>query len=123
VFHEPRQQGNSSRKQDPAVDYFYSAAAHRLRGALWPSFAPARIGYSYTSHGYARDYGFGNNVSTGIGQVSAGILISGVAKIAVSRAFGPSQTYVDSRSMAKTTMNNFKSWSFGITYQSAPPTK
>jgi hypothetical protein len=25
------------------VDYFYSAAVHRLRGALWPSFAPARI--------------------------------------------------------------------------------
>jgi hypothetical protein len=25
------------------VDYFYSAAEHRLRGALWPSFAPARI--------------------------------------------------------------------------------
>jgi len=25
------------------VDYFYSAAEHRSRGALWPSFAPARI--------------------------------------------------------------------------------
>jgi hypothetical protein len=23
--------------------YFYSAAEHRLRGALWPSFAPALI--------------------------------------------------------------------------------
>jgi hypothetical protein len=25
------------------VDYFYSAASHCLRGALWPSFALARI--------------------------------------------------------------------------------
>jgi hypothetical protein len=31
-------------KQDPAVAYFYSARAHRSRGALWPSFAPALIG-------------------------------------------------------------------------------
>ena len=26
------------------MDYFYSAAEHRSRGALWPSFAPALIG-------------------------------------------------------------------------------
>jgi hypothetical protein len=25
------------------VDHFYSAVEHRLRGALWPSFAPALI--------------------------------------------------------------------------------
>ena len=43
MFHEPCQQGNSSRKQDPAVDYFYSAAEHRSRGALWLGFALARI--------------------------------------------------------------------------------
>jgi len=43
VFQEPCHQSNSSRKQDPAVDCFYSAAAHRSRGALWPSFALARI--------------------------------------------------------------------------------
>src|ERR1039458_1373759 len=43
VSHEPCLQGNSSRKQDPAVANFYSAAAPRSRGALWPSFAPARI--------------------------------------------------------------------------------
>jgi len=29
-------------KRNPA-DYFYSAATHRSRGALWPIFAPARI--------------------------------------------------------------------------------
>jgi hypothetical protein len=43
VFHELRHQSNSSRKQGPAVANFYSAAEHRSRGALWPSFAPARI--------------------------------------------------------------------------------
>ena len=34
---------NNSRNQVPAVDYFYSAAKRRLRGALWPSFALALI--------------------------------------------------------------------------------
>ena len=43
MFHEPRHQGNSSRKQDPAVANFYSAVEHRSLGALWPSFALARI--------------------------------------------------------------------------------
>jgi hypothetical protein len=84
-------------------------------------FVGGSYGYSRASHGYARDYGFGDNVNSRIGQVSAGIVISGVAKIALSRAFGPSQTYIDSTSMTQTTTNNFKSWSFGITYQSAPP--
>ncbi len=92
--------------------------AKTMAGAL---FVGGSYGYSYMSHGYARDYGFGNNYSNGIGQVSVGILISGVAKITLSRAFGPSQTYMDSTSMVTTTVNNFKSWSFGITYQSPPP--
>jgi hypothetical protein len=83
-------------------------------------FVGGSYGYDYMSHGYARNYGFGNHVNNGIGQVSAGILISGVAKIAVSRAFGPSQIYIDGTSMAQTTVNNFKAWSFGITYQSPP---
>jgi hypothetical protein len=83
-------------------------------------FVGGSYGYSYTSHGYARDYGFGSNVNNGIGQISAGILISGVAKISISRAFGPSQTYVDSTTNAQTTVNNFKAWSFGISYQSPP---
>jgi len=34
---------NYSRNQNPAVDYFYSAAKRRSLGALWPIFAPARI--------------------------------------------------------------------------------
>jgi len=85
-------------------------------------FVGGNYGYSYTSHGYARDYGFGNNVNNRMGQASAGILINNVAKISVSRAFGPSQTYIDSTSVSRTTINNFKSWSFGITYQSSPLT-
>lgn len=82
-------------------------------------FIGGSYGYSYSSHPYARDYGFGS-VHRGVGQASAGILINKVAKISVSRGFGPSQTYIDGTSMARTTVNNFKSWSFGITYQSAP---
>jgi hypothetical protein len=82
-------------------------------------FVGGSYGYGYMSHGYARDYGFGNNVSNGVGQVSVGMLISGVATISLSRAFGPSQTYIDSTSMVQTTVNNFKAWSFGISYQSS----
>jgi hypothetical protein len=73
------------------------------------------------SHDYARDYGFGNHVENGVGQVSFGILLNNVAKISVSRGFGPTQTYIDNTSMATTTINNLKSWSIGITYQSTPP--
>ncbi len=94
-----------------------SPGSSQFAGAI---FVGGSYGYNYTSHGYARDYGFGNNVSNGVGQVSAGILVSGVAKIAVSRAFGPSQTYIDSTTKTQTTVNNFKAWSFGITYQSPP---
>jgi hypothetical protein len=36
-----------SRNQVPAMDYFYSAAKHRSRGALWPIFAPALIDTEY----------------------------------------------------------------------------
>ena len=84
-------------------------------GAL---FVGDSYGYSHTSHDYSRDYGFGGHVNRPIGQVSAGILINNVAKISVSRGFGPSQTYIDSTSMLQRTVNNFKSWSIGVTYQS-----
>ena len=85
-------------------------------------FAGGSYGYDYMSRGYAKDYGFGQ-MNCGMGQIVFGILINSVAKITVSRAFGPSQTYIDSTTMARTTVNNFKAWSFGITYQSAPPSK
>jgi len=91
--------------------------SQHLAGSL---FFGGSYGYNYMSRGYARDYGFGREMHHGIGQISFGILINGVAKITVSRAFGPSQTYIDSTSNTQTTVNNFKSWSFGITYQSAP---
>jgi hypothetical protein len=58
-------------------------------------FLGGAYGYSYTSHGYALDYGI-PHVSNGLGQISAGMLINGVAQVAVSRGFGPSQTYTDS---------------------------
>lgn len=83
-------------------------------------FVGGSYGYDYMSHDYARNYGFGSRVSNGIGQASVGVLINGVVKVAFSRAFGPSQTYIDTTSMAQTTVNNFKSWSIGIAYQQAP---
>jgi Fibronectin type III domain len=86
-------------------------------------FLGGSYGYDYMSRGYARDYGFGNQINNGIGQISFGILINGVAKITVSRAFGPSQTYIDSTTKAQTTVNNFKAWSFGIAYQTPSPAK
>jgi hypothetical protein len=86
-------------------------------------FVGGSYGYSYMSHDYAREYGFASHVNNGVGQVSAGFLINNVANIALSRAFGPSQTYIDSTSMAPTTVNYFKAWSFGITYQSSPASK
>jgi hypothetical protein len=92
--------------------------AKSFKGAL---FLGGSYGYSYMSHGYARDYGFGTNWSNSIGQVSVGILVNGVARITFSKAFGPSQTYIDSTSNTQKTVNNFKTLSFGITYQSASP--
>jgi Fibronectin type III domain len=86
-------------------------------------FFGGSYGYNYMSHGYARDYGFANKFNNGIGQISFGIVINGVARITVSRAFGPSQTYIDSTTMAHTTANNFKAWSFGVGYQSPTPSK
>jgi hypothetical protein len=80
-------------------------------------FVGGSYGYSYTSHDYAQEYGFGDRVRNCIGQISAGILINGVARITVSRAFGPWQSYIDSVTMTQTRVNNFKAWSIGITYQ------
>ena len=82
-------------------------------------FLGGSYGYSYTSHGYARDYGFGTRVNNDIGQVTAGVMLTNISKITFSRAFGPSQTYIDSTTLVQTKVNAFKAWSFGITYQSA----
>jgi len=95
-----------------------------ITGAL---FAGGSYGYSYTAHQYIRDYGI-KNASNRLGQVSGGIVLSGVATLAFSRAFGPVQTYYDGTvtptPTTTTTVNNFKSWCFQLTYQSpAPGTK
>jgi hypothetical protein len=97
-----------------------TAGTQHFAGSL---FLGGSYGYTYMSRGYARDYGFGNQMNNGIGQLSFGVLINGVAKIVVSRGFGPSQTFADSTTMTKTSVDNFKAWSFGITYQTAPPAK
>lgn len=86
-------------------------------------FAGGSYGYSYTSPAYLRDYGFASTQNNGIGLVSFGIVLNGVARISVSRGFGPSQTYIDSTTMIKTSVNNFKAWSIGVTYQSPTPSK
>lgn len=90
-------------------------------GAL---FAGGSYGYSYTSQQYIRNYGIANS-SNRLGQVAAGIIINGVAKLAFSKAFGPSQTFFDGTvtptPTKAITVNNFKAWSFELSYQSAAP--
>jgi hypothetical protein len=94
-------------------------ASSGIAGSLFGGFT---YGYAYTSHGYARDYGFGNAVHIAMGEVSAGIVLDTVATITVTRGFGPSQSYIDNTGMVPVHMNvnNFKTWSLGITYQKAP---
>jgi hypothetical protein len=83
-------------------------------------FLGGAYGYSYTSHGYALDYGFAKQ-NNRLGQISAGIRVNGVVNIVISRGFGPPQTYFDStNNNSRTTINNFKAWSIGISYQKAP---
>jgi hypothetical protein len=86
-------------------------------------FAGASYGYSYTSPSYLRDYGFSGKQNNGIGQLIFGIVINNVARISVSRGFGPSQTYINNTTMATTAgrVNNFEAWSIGVTYQSPTP--
>ena len=82
-------------------------------------FIGGNYGYNYASHGFARDYGFEKRTSSGVGQVVFGAVLNGIGRISVSRGFGPSQVYVDSTSASAlpVRINNFKSWSFGLTYQ------
>lgn len=83
-------------------------------------FFGGNYGYNYASHGYAQDYGSGNRVSSGVGQVVIGAVLSNIRRVSISRGFGPSQVYVESAgtSSLPARLNNFKSWSFGLTYQS-----
>ena len=81
MFHERCHQGNSSRKQDPAVANFYSAAAHRLRGALWPSFALARI-YSPQARGRSE-----RSFSTWQGRLPQELRLRGIRTLEAANAF------------------------------------
>jgi hypothetical protein len=101
-----------------SVNVAPTGSSSNFAGALFAGFS---YGYSYTSHGYARDYGFGNAVHNAMGQISAGILMNNVARITISRGFGPKQSYIDNTSGTPVAryVNNFKTWSFGITYQPA----
>ena len=80
-------------------------------------FLGAEYGYAYTSAGYARQYGFGKNTSSQIGDISLGVLVNGQFTVAVVRQFGPSQTYIDSTTNMLTHINNFHTLSFSIWYQ------
>jgi hypothetical protein len=90
-------------------------------GAL---FIGGSYGYTYTSHAYIRDYGIAGPENS-LGQISGGVILNGIAKIAFSRAFGPSQTYIDGTvtptPITPTTINNFKTLSFELSYQSPAP--
>jgi hypothetical protein len=81
-------------------------------------FIGGQYGYAYTSHGYAREYGFVNKSNAQVGNVAAGLIVTGQFNISVLRQFGPSQQYILSTTGSRTVANNFKSWSFGIQYQS-----
>lgn len=82
-------------------------------------FLGGSYGYGLANHTYAVQNGFGGRVNYQLAQVSAGILINGVVKIAASRGFGPSQKYIDSSSMVQKVVNNFQTWSVAIAYQSS----
>jgi hypothetical protein len=86
-------------------------------------FIGGNYGYNYASHAFSRDYGFANRTSSGVGQVVFGAVLNSIGRISVSRGFGPSQVYVDSTtaSALPVRVNNFRSWSFGLTYQSPSP--
>jgi len=77
-----------------------------------------QYGYAYTAHRYTQEYGFYHKTNADVGDVSFGVLVTGQFNIAVMRQFGPSQKYIDSTTNDLTVINNFKSWSFGILYQS-----
>jgi len=76
-----------------------------------------QYGYAFTSHAYARDYGFFNKSNADLGEAAFGLIVTGQFNISVMREFGPTQQYKDSVSGTDAKVNNFKSWSFSIQYQ------
>ncbi len=86
-------------------------------------FLGAMYGYNLMNHTYSLQNGFAGKINTQLAQVTAGVLLNGTVNIAASYGFGPSQRYVDSTSMATTTINNFNKWSFAIAYQTSSKSK
>jgi hypothetical protein len=101
------------------LQYSSSNTAANSNDPAGSIFLSAMYGYSLMNHSYSVQNGFGGRVNSQIAQVGAGILISGVAKIAVYRGFGPSQRYIDSSTMATSPVNDFNKWSVAIAYQSS----
>jgi hypothetical protein len=100
--------------------YFQLTSSNNAANSSNPAgsiFLGGSYGYSLMNHRYSVQNGFGRRINSQIAQVSAGILLNGVAKIAVYRGFGPSQQYIDSTSMVQKTANNFQTWSIAIAYQ------
>jgi hypothetical protein len=101
------------------LQYNSSNNAANSTGPAGSIFLGGMYGYSLMNHTYSLENGFGGRINSQLGQVSAGVLLNGVVKLAVSRGFGPSQKYIDSTSMAQKVTNNFQTWSIGIAYQSS----
>lgn len=100
---------------DPSSPGSTSAATIFVRGMY---------GLNYLSSGYAREYGFMStkdvlNKQGPIAIASVGIMVHGQYTISVSKGFGPAQYYIDSTkgNTSPTVYNNFRTLSFGITYQ------
>lgn len=80
-------------------------------------FLGGQYGYAYTSVRYAQQYGFLNKSNAQVGAISFGVLVTGQFNVTVLREFGPSQKFIDSSTGKLGVVNNFKSWSFGVQYQ------
>lgn len=80
-------------------------------------FLGGQYGYAYTAVRYAQQYGFLNKSNAQVGAISLGLIVTGQFDVTVLRQFGPSQKFIDSSTGAVGVVNNFKSWSFGIQYQ------
>jgi hypothetical protein len=83
-------------------------------------FLNGSAGYSYSSHTFTQENGFGNHVQAVLGQVSGGIVFNGTISLGVQRNFGPSQTYIDSATSKQTTQNQFATWTLAISYAKKP---
>lgn len=101
------------------MSYSSTNNASNSTGLAGSFFLGGMYGYSLMNHTYSLENGFGGRINSQLAQISAGVLLNNVVKIAVYRGFGPSQKYIDSTSMTQKVANNFQTWSIGIAYQSS----